>query len=399
MRAFAATFIASSGLLVQLAHAHVGAWGPGMFCRNGPQLEDNPNAPTTAQPLYEKTWDEFWFHGDCRNFPPPDGEFLAVPAGGHITLELADNRGHTTLSYNGTQTSEWADGQAHPELEHWTRNDTCIISPNMHTLNEADAAGTVLAIAYKSDINEVKYEDLVIFSVLEKSPWKRMGVYPVPADMPACPPGGCICAWSWVPNHCGEPNMYMNGFKCQVTNARPDAPAVAKAQVPRWCEGNATACVTGARGLVIMNQEPSINNIADLDAMQADGDWRSPGYNMKLGFQHGAQNDIFVSQSPSQIPGATPTSTSLPASTSTTSSTSAEPTTTSSTAAESTSSSSSSAEEQPTVTPTIQMPTVVPSSSLSDSQTASTPSHTHHRGHHRHHRHGRHRQQPRRLAY
>ena len=65
----------------------------------------------------------------------------------------------------------------------------------------------------QSDINQVTAENLVVFSVRYKyvfisfpavllkespgsTPWKRITSYDVPAAMPACPAGGCICAVS-----------------------------------------------------------------------------------------------------------------------------------------------------------------------------------------------------------
>lgn len=118
-------------------------------------------------------------------------------------------------------------------------------------------------IAYKSDINDVTPDDLTVISVLANSPWKRVVNYEIPADLPACD-GNCICGWSWVPNNwsagkarlssfasdgsiSGIPNMYMTGFKCQVTNARSDAPAIAAPQTPVWCEDDQSKCVQGAK--------------------------------------------------------------------------------------------------------------------------------------------------------
>jgi len=49
-----------------------------------------------------------------------------------------------------------------------------------------------------------------------------------------------------VPNGCGIPNMYMQGFKCIVTNARSTTP-VAPAVPPVWCEDDQSKCVKGAK--------------------------------------------------------------------------------------------------------------------------------------------------------
>jgi len=150
-----------------------------------------------------------------------------------------------------------------------------------------------------------------IFSILEHSPWHREAEYEVPADLPQCPEGGCICVWSWIPNGCGEANMYNNAFRCQVTGARDDAPKLAKPVTAQWCEGKPDNCVKGAKRITIFHQQDDINTIHVDDVVQADGHWASPGYNEKMGFYPGAQNDIFEARDESEAP----TSTEAPAST------------------------------------------------------------------------------------
>ena len=42
--------------------------------------------------------------------------FLSIrPAGGTFTVEIADNRAQTSLSYNGKYTSAWANGKNYPD--------------------------------------------------------------------------------------------------------------------------------------------------------------------------------------------------------------------------------------------------------------------------------------------
>jgi len=110
--------------------------------------------------------------------------------------------------------------------------------------------------------------------------------------MPECPPGGCICAGLWIPNHCGQPNEFMVGYNCKVTNVKPTARALAPAKTPVFCEDDPSTCVKGAKGMIVFNQREG-NNI-DIDGYQKDGLFKSPGYNQKTGFADGAQNDIFV---------------------------------------------------------------------------------------------------------
>lgn len=93
-----------------------------------------------------------------------------------------------------------------------------------------------------------------------------------------------VLAKTRVPNGCGEPNMYMGGYRCRVTNSRSFFP-LATAKPPVWCEDEPSACTQGAKQMVYWHQLEG-NNVVTL-GNQADGSPKSPGYNMKLGFQDG----------------------------------------------------------------------------------------------------------------
>ncbi|KDQ08700.1 hypothetical protein BOTBODRAFT_165628 [Botryobasidium botryosum FD-172 SS1] len=275
--------------LVGLAQAHVTAFHKAMYCLKGTSGQDDQNNNAPVNPLFNLPRNDWWFHhvNGCDNFPPAAGDFLDLPAGGSFTVEMATNRAFTTLSYGGQYTSAWPDGANYPD--NYSGNP-CITQPNMHTKNQADAAGSAFAISYTSDLSKVTPENLVVFSVRYNTPWKRIASFDVPPEMPACPSGGCICAWGWVPNGCGEPNFYMGGYRCRVTNAKSTTP-VATAKPPVWCEGNSGACTQGAKQMVFWNAQ-SGNNVV-VSGYQADGQQKSPGYNMKMGFRDGAQRDIF----------------------------------------------------------------------------------------------------------
>ncbi|TFK24631.1 hypothetical protein FA15DRAFT_408880 [Coprinopsis marcescibilis] len=286
--------ISLGGILIALlslrsANAHLAAWHTGMYCMDGTSGQVDQNANEIVNPLYQLPFSQWWMHHNnlCDEFPPAPGVFLDLPAGGSFTVEIAGNRGQTTLSFNGQFTSEWPDGQQHPDD---MNIPTCIVQPNMHTQNQTMAAGTAFAISYQSDISNVTPENLAVFSVRYHTPWKRLTTYDVPAAMPACPPAGCICAWGWVPNGCGEPNMYMQPFKCRVTNASSRTPLSAP-RAPVWCEGNPDACVSGAKQMIYWNQLER-NNI-QVSGLGLSGHPKSPAYNQKCGFADGAQNDIF----------------------------------------------------------------------------------------------------------
>lgn len=194
--------------------AHTAAWAPGMYCRGGADPnKDDQNTNLAVNPLYNLTKKDWWFqhHRGCDAVPPKKGEFLELPANGNFTVELAHNRAFTTLSYDGENVSDWPDGKDHPEnWNGWNTDGTpavCLKEDGaLHTYNKSSAGGTAFAISYESDIKKVTMENLVVFSTLYHTPWRRLATYQVP-DLPKCPEGGCHCAWLWIPNGCGEANM------------------------------------------------------------------------------------------------------------------------------------------------------------------------------------------------
>jgi len=297
-----AALVAALFVLLASASAHSVAWAKGMYCKNGLNDFDDPTASFPADPIWNMSYHDWFMHGECINYPPPEGEFLEIPAGGKFTAELSPNRAFTSLSFNGSKITGWGDGQDHP-ADYSTTNlggfnlseNGCISSPNLHAHNVSDAAGSVFAIVYTSNMAEVNMDNLVVFSVAPNTPYSLIGEYEVPEDMPGCPPGGCICAWGWVPNHCGQSNEYMTGYRCQVTNVKSTARPIAKPRAPVWCENEPGNCVQGAKKMVIAFQaEGNTVTLPPAPFKQADGDWLSPGYNHKMGFEAGAQNDIFV---------------------------------------------------------------------------------------------------------
>ncbi|KAL4066486.1 hypothetical protein V8B97DRAFT_1027757 [Scleroderma yunnanense] len=287
-----------------LTFAHLAAWHEAMYCFNGTTPgQVNYNTNDAVNPMYMLSQSDYWFHhvNGCDDFPPSPGVFLELPAGGSFTVEIAGNRGVTSLSFNGQYATEWTDGQPHPGstttlTDASYSSEGCITTPNIHTQNETMASGTAFAISYSSDISQVTLDNLVVFSVRYNTPWQRVTSYDVPANMPACPSGGCTCAWVWIPDGCGEPNIYMEGFKCTVTNAKSTTP-VGTPKAPVWCEDNQNNCVQGPKQIMIWNQQGG-NNI-EVSGFDLSGRNKSPAYNSKCGFQDGAQNDIFATSSSS----------------------------------------------------------------------------------------------------
>ncbi|KAH6919310.1 hypothetical protein BKA70DRAFT_1249801 [Coprinopsis sp. MPI-PUGE-AT-0042] len=280
--------LAVTATLAATANAHMAVFHQAMWCLNGNTGQENYNSYDIVNPLYQLPFNKWWCKS-CNEFPPAPGVFLDLPAGGSFMAEIAENRAKTSQSYNSRDASDWPDG-------------------GLHAQNESMAAGTAFAISYNSDISQVRPDNLVVFSVRHRTPWKRVVWYDVPAAMPACPPEGCICAvrfalpsqnilvltitlqWGWVPNGCGQPNMYHQAFRCRVTGATSTTP-VAAPQPPVWCEGNPDACTKGAKQMVYWNQAEG-NNIY-VDGFDNSGGHKSPGYNGKCGFWDGSLNVSF----------------------------------------------------------------------------------------------------------
>ncbi|KAK4184928.1 hypothetical protein QBC35DRAFT_390685, partial [Podospora australis] len=276
--------------------AHQAVWHPGMYCRGGNVPgQDDSNTDIVKNPLFNLTKSQWWMQRDrnCHLFSPTNGDSLALPAGGSFTVEIAENRAVTTLSYDGANVSDWPDGLQHPEDWHGGGPGEGCLDGNpdgqggaLHTKNQQHQPGSAFAISYQADINEVTMENLVVFTTKYHTPWKRLTTYEVPGDMPACPVGGCYCAWLWVPDGCGMPNMYMQNFKCHVTNVRSTAkPLALPAKPPVYCHNNPSACVSGPKQMIAWHQLGGNNVVTPGDV--------TPPYNMKMGFPEGAQNDIF----------------------------------------------------------------------------------------------------------
>jgi len=75
--------------------------------------------------------------------------------------------------------------------------------------------------------------------------------------------------------------MYMQAFKCNVTNSvLTDSAQIAPAKPPVWCEDDETKCVKGPKQMIYYGQAEG-NNVPIIDG-------RRPGYNKRMGFNPGA---------------------------------------------------------------------------------------------------------------
>ncbi|PFH51108.1 hypothetical protein AMATHDRAFT_75186 [Amanita thiersii Skay4041] len=270
--------------------AHVSIWHPSMFGFNVTAHTFSwDNRPVV--PLANLPFTKWWFHGHL-DYPPHPGDLFELPAGGKATLEVACDKGFT---------SYWASNEGGDIRSSNQRNYPCPGSPTsqFHTVDEQDVTGCALAITYTPDARSVKPNDFVVFSVNHKCVWSRMTEFEIPGDMPLCPEGGCTCAWFWIHSpRSGEEQMYMNGFKCTVTNSRPGAPALARPQLARRCgfdkynnvQADPKNCTQGAKLPFYWKQ-------AEGNSM-FEGYYSPPLYNELYNFKHGAQNDIFVTSQP-----------------------------------------------------------------------------------------------------
>ncbi|KXN84873.1 hypothetical protein AN958_12003 [Leucoagaricus sp. SymC.cos] len=274
--------------LSQNVAGHIALWHPSMYGFNQSEGDNRP-----VDPLANYTFDRWWFH-DHLDYPPNPGDVLHLPVGNNVTVELACHKGHT--SYNATSGGPIPD-QGQP-------NSPCPGSPSTqwHAENEGDVTGCALGIAPKSEARQANPDDFAIFSVNHHCVWTKHTDFAIPANMPACPDGGCTCAFFWIHSpDSGAPQIYMNGLHCDVTGAKSDAPALAKSQVARRCgydpatgrTGDPNNCTIGAKQPLYWYQKERNNMF--------EGPLDPPVYNDLYGFKDGAQNDIFETDSSKQL--------------------------------------------------------------------------------------------------
>ncbi|KAJ5605382.1 hypothetical protein N7510_008163 [Penicillium lagena] len=65
-----------------------------------------------------------------------------------------------------------------------------LASPNLHAANKTTAAGTAIAISYKSNVWEVTMDTLVVISTAPQTPFERLANYSIP-DLAPCE--ACVC--------------------------------------------------------------------------------------------------------------------------------------------------------------------------------------------------------------
>jgi len=271
--------------VLPLVSRHAAFFHPSMYGFNVTQQTFSYDNRPVA-PIKNMVFQQWWFHNHLSH-PPNPGDIFELPAGQTAIAEIACNKGAT---------SYFASSEGGDIRDKNNPNNVCPNSPvtEYHTTGLSDVQGCSLAIAYKSNVTDVQPEDFTVFSVNQTCVWTRFTEFQVPARMPPCPDGGCICAFFWIhaPNSGGEEN-YMNGFKCNVTGSTSTV-AVAQSKVARRCgadpaNGKPLAapgnCTYGAKQPYYwFNLER--NNMFE-------GNFSPPVYHDLYNFKDGAQNDIF----------------------------------------------------------------------------------------------------------
>lgn len=265
--------------------AHATAWHPSMWGFNFSAPGNFPRDPLQQRVFAgDNGW---WFHGHLDH-PPNKGDFLEFPAGGETFVEITCDKGASSY-YTSNPGGDIRSG-----------NDVCPGSTSLeyHATGIDDVKGCAFGITYtpSTQVNSIQPEDFVIFTVNQTCVWERFTKFEIPADMPACPEGGCTCAWFWVHSaDAGSEQIYMNGYQCNITNAKSTVP-LAQPQVPRRCgadndpelvkPADPQNCTYGAKQPIYWLQQER-NNLFE----NSHG---PPFYNDLYGFKDGAQNDIFV---------------------------------------------------------------------------------------------------------
>ena len=204
----------------------------------------DPVPGRAMDPLFNMTLKEWWMHGHLEFRPPPNA-ILEMIVGESTMVELACDKGATSY----WKTNAGGDSRD-PKYPDWPCSYSG--SESFHTDGPRDLGGCALSVAYKSDFDDVKPEDLVIFSVNQTCVWYLHTYFEIPKDMPPCPNGKCICAWHWnhMPDSGSEQSwfhtiyvrketrsanryvVYMNGFQCNFLGTTSTVP-LAKPKVAR----------------------------------------------------------------------------------------------------------------------------------------------------------------------
>jgi hypothetical protein len=148
--------------------------------------------------------------------------------------------------------------------------------------DEASLLGCALAIAYKPTAEETKPEDFIVMSIQDRCVRERATSFQIPSNLPACPEGGCTCGWFWSGKN-SDPEMYMNGFRCDVQGG------AVVSSYPTPGEPTKGSDLSGPTQPFYWGN--SLNNIGYQFAGGIEG---KPTYNAAYGWKVGAQEGAFA---------------------------------------------------------------------------------------------------------
>jgi len=245
-------------------------------------------------PLEDLSFADWWMHGPrTLNDPPPASAITQLLAGGTIDLEIGTNKAFTSMG-RGLWHHPGKSSRVPPDP--WSNTGSEWPS-NLHSPKRTDTAGCALGIAYKSNVRDVRPEDIVIMSVVKDCVARPLQAFDIPY-LPACPNNLCICSWFWIHNSIGGTDqMYMSPFQCNVTNA--SRRVIGKPVTPVRCDGNppcylypkwgntTTVCNKPLTPMYWANKEG--NNMQNPTNAQC-----APIYSKEYGFPNGAQHQIFI---------------------------------------------------------------------------------------------------------
>ncbi|GAA5962843.1 hypothetical protein JCM8115_001977 [Rhodotorula mucilaginosa] len=310
-RRFAAALLlgAASCALIVPVGAHMTMWHKSMY-GVGPgftNLAGDPFSPIGPDIASQNDW---WFRGpEYRALKPQNATVMELPVGTSVDVELACNVAWT--SYGERTTDNNAELSACPE-NYGAYHSGDPAGP----VDESMLSGCALAVADKDDIEQVGWDDLVVFSVNHDCVKQRITPFEIPSRMPACSGEKCICAWFWcgrfllrradvhlltlrdrndllrLANN-GTGNFYMTGFDCKFTGVDPKKALPLLPPVdPVFCAPGNDSCslaVGAKRPLYAYNQPTNV-------VWQGNND--RPGYHASWSFpKNGAQEDIFDTSS------------------------------------------------------------------------------------------------------
>ncbi|KWU44348.1 hypothetical protein RHOSPDRAFT_34138 [Rhodotorula sp. JG-1b] len=256
--------------------------GPGFT-----NLAGDPFSPIGPDIANQNEW---WFRGsEYRALKPHHASVMELPVGTSVDVEIACNVAWTT--YGARTTDNSAELSACPE-NYGAYHSGDPAGP----VDESMLSGCALAVADKDDIEQVGWDDLVVFSVNHNCVKQRVTPFEIPSRMPACSGEKCICAWLWLANN-GTGNFYMTGFDCKFTGVDPKKALLLLPPIdPVFCAPGNESCrlaVGAKRPLYAYNQPTNV---------EWQGNDDRPGYHASWSFpKNGAQEDIFDTSSLSSL--------------------------------------------------------------------------------------------------